>query len=116
LAFVYRAAKKKSWIENGVHEDAFRRRADLIPGTAERRDELGISVSETPQGAAAALNRCHGMIRIDTDKLRENGYTLVPDDDHFSIPEPPFDIEENRPQVLAHAAKLRECSEVIPWP
>ena len=108
MPFLYRAARKKTWVAGGaISEDAFRRRPT---------DELGLSVAETPEQAAAALSKCHGMIRLDVEMLAAYGYSTVQDDDHLSIPEPPFDTEESRSEVLRHASALIRCSEVIDWP
>jgi len=108
LPFLYRAARNKTWVADGViNEDAFRRRLT---------DNLGLSVSEKPEQAAASLKKCHGMIRLDVEKMSVYRYSTVPDEDHLSIPEPPFDTEENRSEVLKHASALIRCSEIIPWP
>ena len=116
MALVYRAARAKDWIVNGViQEKSFFRRSEVNPETNERRDERGLSVASTPEAAAQHLTKCPWMIEIDTEKLHQRGYTLVPDGDHFSIPEPPFDVEEDRSKVLAHAAVLIECCRQVPY-
>ncbi len=117
MNFVYRAARRKNWIINGVvQEDAFRRRADLkSDGSGERKDELGLSVAITPEGAAQHLD-CKGMIRIDVQKLTATGFSLVADGDHLVIPEPPFDTPDKFNEMIQAAAALVKCSEPVPYP
>ena len=107
MAFVYRAATSKSWIADGVHENAFRRRPSDIDG---------ISVARTPE-AAARYVKAKGMIVIDLDKLPPI-YTLVPDPDdpeHLCISGLPIESADNLSDVLNHANVIRSCAEVFPF-